>query len=171
MKSPTNLGTFVAIALGLLAGLYIVGKLSRRHPNWFKPNNVTKVKGENMDDLMSKLSAKQKDKESVVRRVTFNNIESLSYENIAEWVNSVDMSNLDVERGNFSCVLYRPLDKFDDLKIDISPLSEIQKKQLVGAIVLNTDDNSIIAEKWFIAQTLADDIVELFGGQNTVVLK
>lgn len=171
MKSPTNLGTFVAIALGVLVGLYIVGKLSRKHPDWCKPNKVTKVKGENMDDLMSKLSAKQKVQEPAARRVTFNNIEFLSYENIAEWVNSVDMSNLDVERENFRCVLFRPIDKYDDLKIDISALSEIQKRQLVGVIVMNTDDNTIIADKWFIAQTLADDVVELFGGQNTVVLK
>lgn len=171
MKSPANWGIITAVAIGILAGLYIVGKLSRKHPNWNKPSGVTKIKGDNLDDLTAKLSAEHKVSEPKKRQVLFNSIDCLSYENIAEWVNSVDMSNLDVERGNFRCVLYRPIDKFDNLQIDISTLSNEQKSKLVGAIVVNIDNDFIVADKWFIAQSLADDVLKLFGDQNTVVLK
>ena len=156
-----------AIVAGVLAGLYIVGKLSRSRQGSNSGNSKIKVTGKDFEDLERKLQNINK-KKNVVE---FENLPSFSYESLAEWIHSVDLNDIDKETANYGCLIVRSSSELEQFNLDLSKLTDHQKEHIFGALIVNTENKKVFAQRWIICDSLDEDLLGIFGDDNFKILK
>lgn len=160
-KTETSLGkTIVAITIGLLAGLFIIGKLSKNRKG--TSGGVIKVSGKDYPDLVSRL------KNKYLKKVDFKYVDLLHYEDVVEWIKSVEISDSIDDLG---CLVVRGANKLGEFNIDTSSLSDTQKESFLALFVINTKTRKVFAEKYYIADALDEDLHSVLGENDSVIIK
>ena len=150
-----------AIAVGVLAGLYIVGRVfPKRKQKDVKP--IIKVKGKDYPDLVEKMERE------FPKKVEFKYRAILTYEEIVEWVKGVATRGSD---DNLGCLIIKGSKQLSILNIDTSSLGEDQKEHFLGTFVVNTATKETFAEQYFIVNEIDDDLKSVLGSNDTIVLK
>ena len=63
------------------------------------------------------------------------------------------------------------MNEISKFKIDVDSLTDEQKNKLYGVLVVNTQNNDVIRQKWVVADAIDDDLSEALGNENLIVLK
>lgn len=159
--------TTLAIGAGALVGLYIVGKLSRRRNANNRIEPKIKVSGKTIEDLERKLEARKNPQ----NLVEFERLPTFSYESLVEWINGVDIQDIDKEAANYGCMIVRSSSELNQFNLDLSKLTEDQKNHIFGAMIVNTVNKNVQAQRWIICDNLDEDLLNIFGEDNLKLLK
>ncbi len=161
-------GTVIAITASGLAviaigyGLYRLGKNVQSGSVKIKrPVIVKDVDSERVVDVLSDESQKVK--------VDFVKFNLLTFEEIAQWIGSIDIP--DADSDNLVCHLVRYGDELLSYDIDLSGLSEEEIKHIIVAHVMDEKSHKIYSSKWVIADNIDTDLSETFGSGESVNLK
>ena len=159
MENIDTLKLIGATVLGCLFGLYLYG----RH---LKKTDKIKVQGTDVNDLLNKLS-----KASKKIKVKFEKIQIFSYEQLVKWVNETDLKDATSQGSNYCCLLIRGEEEISNFNIELSDLSKDEKEHMLGVMIIKTSDNSIIKQRWIVANAIDQDLQELFGNNNSIIIK
>lgn len=154
-----------AIIAGTLGGLYIVGKLSQKKQQQEEEPKI-KIKGKDIEDLEQKL----RDRKGIKNIVDFEIVPIFTYESLVEWIKGVDIKDIDKEAANYGCMIVRSSKELDQFNLDLTGLTQDQKENIFGALIVNTENNQVIAQRWFVCE-LDDDLLNVFGNDNIKILK
>lgn len=168
---------------GVLAGLYIIGKKSRKnHQDDFSSEPKIKVSGKDMKDLERKMRERQTKKErndgdvlpsskTNKNEVHFEFLKSFTYEGLAEWINTIDFKDIDKEAANYGCLIVRSSADIDQFNLDVSKLTVEQQGHIFGAMIVNTDTKKVLAQRWIVCDSIDEDLQNIFGEDNIKMLK
>ena len=153
------------IIIGGLIGLYLYGKRLKKSKKNPSSQPIIKVEGENCNDLVNKKTKGLKNK------VSFDSLNILTYETIVTWINEADLKDAQEELDNYGCALVRSVEEIKKFNIDIDSLKDEQKRKLYGAIIINTKTYEVLKQRWIVADSIDDDLLNIFGENNLVILK
>ena len=157
----------LAIVAGVLAGLYIVGKRTQKKTKEQITESKIKVSGNDIEDLKNKLKVRQGTKNVV----DFECLTKFSYESLVEWINNIDIKDIDKEVANYGCLIVRSSSDLDLFNLDMSKLTTEQQNHILGAIIINTENKKILGQRWIVCDILDNDLLEVFGQDNIKMLK
>lgn len=158
--------TTLAIGVGALVGLYIVGKSSKKRNANNQDEPKIKVSGKTIEDLEQKLEARKSPKNIV----KFEFLPTFSYESLVEWINRVDIKDIDKEAANYGCMIVRSSKELEQFNLDLSKLSDTQKDHIFGALIVNTEKQQVLIQRWIIYDSLDEDLLNVFGDDNLKIL-
>lgn len=155
--------------VGSLIGLYCYGKYLKKKGNINNSrqnNGVIKVSGEDIKDLTENM-----EKEGFKKKVDFEFTSIFTFESLATWINETDLKDATDNVDIYGCLLVRTMNEISKFKIDVDSLTDEQKNKLYGVLVINTQNNDVIRQKWVVADAIDDDLSEALGNENLIVLK
>lgn len=155
-----------AIVVGGLVGLYLYGRRIKKGNKDNSSEGIIKVSGNDYSDLVDNM----KDK-GLKNKVTFEFVPLFSYENLAKWINEADIKDAEDNYEVYGCLLVRTIKEVDKFNIDLRELSEEQKNHILGAMIINTQNNEIIHQRWIVADDIDGDLKDSFGDNNVIILK
>lgn len=158
----------VAAIVGGLVGLYLYGKkMKKKGQTSISPSGgKIKVSGNDWNDLVNKMKEK-----GFKNKVEFEFLPIFTYENLVTWINEIDLKDAQEDADVYGCLLMRSLKEIDKFNIDIETLTEEQKGNLYGALIVNTKSNEILHQRWIVADSIDDDLSDSFNGNDLIILK
>lgn len=156
----------VAFAGGLI-GLYFYGNFLKKKGDANNPiPDIIKVAGKDLGDLAKNM----KDK-GFKNKVDFEFKTTFTYEDLATWINEADLKDATDNEDVYGCLLVRTMTEINKFNINIDTLTEEQKNNLYGALIIDTRNNELLYQRWIVADSIDEDLSETFGENNLIVLK
>lgn len=161
-------GTVIAITASGLAviaigyGLYRLGK--NVQSGSVKIKRPVIVKNVNSDKVIDELTDEPKK-----AKVNFVKSNLLTFEELAQWIGSIDIP--DANSDNLVCHLVRYGDELLSYDIDLSGLTEEEIKHIIVAHVMDEKTHNIYSSKWVIADNIDSDLSETFGVDESINIK
>lgn len=155
------------IAIGY--GLYRLGKnVQNGNVKVKRQKIVSPLRGESLNELFKDPTQTGTSNKQEVNKqiVEFEHVDLYKFEDLINWVNSVDIPDADTE--NLTCHIVRKGEEFNSYNIDLSSLSEQDIENVFVAHVLNKKTHHIYSSKWIIASKLDSDLIETFGDCDAV---